>query len=55
VSSFSFLVFCFLSDSKMQAFVEPLRWELPDDEIERLLALTPANYTGYAAQLAREV
>jgi len=41
--------------AKMQAFVESLRGELPDDEIERLLALTPANYTGYAAQLAREV
>jgi len=41
----------------MQAFVESLRGPggLPDDEIERLLALTPANYTGYAAQLAKEV
>ena len=41
--------------TKMRAFVESLRGELPDHEIEALLALTPANYTGYAAQLAREV
>jgi len=41
----------------MQAFVETLRGEggLPDHEIEKLLALTPANYIGYASQLAKAV
>jgi len=43
--------------ASMQAFVETLRGPggLPDHEIEKLLQLTPANYVGYAAQLAREV
>ncbi len=37
----------------MQGFIE--RLELPADEKARLLALTPATYTGLAAKLAREV
>src|SRR5574337_263191 len=37
----------------IRAFVEKL--ELPADEKARLLALTPATYTGLAAKLAREV
>ncbi len=37
----------------MRGFIE--RLELPEDEKARLLALTPADYTGLAATLAREV
>ena len=29
--------------------------EIPDDEIERLLALTPESYVGLAAQQARDI
>ena len=44
-----------LDSVQMKAFVESLRGEMPDDEIDRLLQLTPANYIGYAAELARQV
>jgi adenylosuccinate lyase len=37
----------------IQAFIDTL--EIPAAEKERLLALTPAAYTGRAAQLAREL
>jgi adenylosuccinate lyase len=39
--------------TSMRAFIAGLG--LPDDERERLLALTPAGYTGLAADLARAV
>ena len=39
----------------MRAFVESLRGDLPEAEVGRLLALTPANYIGEAANLARGV
>ena len=35
------------------AFIETL--EIPAAERERLLAMTPANYTGRAAELARRI
>ena len=39
----------------MQAFVESLRGEIPDAEVERLMGLTPATYLGIAPVLARRV
>jgi len=38
---------------RIQAFIKSL--EIPDKEKERLLSLTPANYTGLAELLAEEV
>jgi adenylosuccinate lyase len=35
----------------LHAFIRTL--ELPEAEKQRLLAMTPANYTGLAAQLAQ--
>ena len=37
----------------MQGFIDGL--ELPQSEKDRLLAMTPASYTGKAAELARRV
>ena len=37
----------------IQAFIATL--EIPPAERERLLAMTPANYTGKAAELARRI
>ena len=37
----------------MREFIETL--ELPDADKQRLLALTPASYTGLAEQLARSI
>lgn len=37
----------------MQAFVEQL--DIPDEAKQQLLNLTPASYTGYAEQLARDI
>ncbi len=37
----------------LRAFIS--RLELPDEEKERLLALTPADYTGNAAEMARRI
>ncbi len=37
----------------MRAFIDTL--DLPVDAKERLLALTPASYVGYAEQLAKGV
>ena len=37
----------------MRAFIESL--DLPPDEKQRLLGLTPATYTGLAEKLAREI
>ena len=39
----------------MQAFVESLRGEIPEAEVERLMGLTPATYLGIAPVLARRV
>ena len=39
----------------MLAFVEGLRGEIPDDEVERLKELTPSSYVGIASRLARGV
>ena len=37
----------------MQGFITKL--EIPEDEKQRLLAMTPGSYTGKAAELARRV
>ena len=37
----------------MQGFIAKL--EIPKDDKARLLAMTPASYTGMAAELARRV
>lgn len=42
-----------ITQEGIQAFIKGL--ELPDDDKQRLLALTPATYTGLAAQLVRHV
>lgn len=42
-----------LDASKIEDFIRLL--ELPEDEKDRLLSLTPANYTGLASRLAKDV
>ncbi|HIY70689.1 MAG TPA: adenylosuccinate lyase, partial [Candidatus Luteimonas excrementigallinarum] len=42
-----------ITADSMRAFIESL--ELPADDRQRLLALTPATYTGLAERLAREI
>jgi len=42
-----------ITKEAIQAFIADL--DLPDDDKQRLLALTPATYTGQAAQLVRHV
>ena len=42
-----------ITAESMRAFIEQL--DLPDDAKRRLLALTPAGYTGLAERLAREI
>ena len=42
-----------ITAESMRDFIQGL--ELPEPAKQRLLALTPAGYTGLAAQLAREV
>jgi adenylosuccinate lyase len=37
----------------MQGFIAKL--EIPEDEKQRLLAMTPGSYTGMAAELAKRV
>ena len=39
----------------MKNFVESLRGEIPDAEVERLMSLTPSTYLGIAPALARRV
>jgi adenylosuccinate lyase len=39
----------------MQGFINDLGSKLPAEEKARLLAMTPADYTGLAASLARRV
>ncbi|HRN62592.1 MAG TPA: adenylosuccinate lyase, partial [Luteimonas sp.] len=42
-----------ITEHSMQRFIESL--ELPADEKRRLLAMTPASYTGVAEALARGI
>ena len=42
-----------ITADSMRAFIESL--ELPADDRQRLLALTPAGYTGLAERLARDI
>jgi adenylosuccinate lyase len=42
-----------ITQASMRGFIESL--DLPDDDRQRLLALTPGNYTGLAESLAREI
>ena len=42
-----------ITAASMQAFVESL--QLPEDDKQRLRALTPGGYTGLAEQLARAI
>ena len=42
-----------ITEASMREFIETL--ELPDADKQRLLALTPASYTGLAEQLARSI
>ena len=42
-----------ITEQSMRAFIESL--ELPVDDKQRLLALTPAGYTGLAARLAQDI
>ena len=42
-----------ITQSGIQAFIAEL--DLPDDDKQRLLALTPASYTGLAEQLVRHI
>jgi adenylosuccinate lyase len=42
-----------ITRESLQAFISGL--ELPDADKQRLLALTPATYTGLAADLARGI
>jgi adenylosuccinate lyase len=42
-----------MTQSTMRGFIAQL--DLPEDAKQRLLALTPATYTGLAAKLAREI
>ena len=39
----------------MKSFIESLRGEVPDHEIDRLVTLTPSSYLGIAPELARRV
>lgn len=39
----------------MKSFIESLRGEVPDHEIDRLVTLTPSTYLGIAPELARRV
>ncbi|MBS0382114.1 MAG: adenylosuccinate lyase, partial [Proteobacteria bacterium] len=42
-----------ITRESMRAFIESL--DLPDDAKQRLLALSPATYIGFAAELARDI
>ena len=42
-----------ITEASMREFIGAL--ELPEGEKQRLLALTPASYTGLAERLAREI
>jgi adenylosuccinate lyase len=42
-----------MTQALMQGFIAALA--IPDPEKQRLLAMTPASYTGKAAELARRV
>jgi adenylosuccinate lyase len=42
-----------MTQELMQGFITGLN--IPDTEKQRLLAMTPASYTGKAAELARRV
>ena len=42
-----------ISAEKLQSFVKTL--DLPADAKEKLLALTPSNYVGYARELAQKI
>jgi adenylosuccinate lyase len=42
-----------MTQELMQGFINKL--ELPTEAKQRLLAMTPANYTGLAADLAKRV
>ena len=43
-----------VSKSSMREFIESLSTELPKDEIEKLLALSPHNYLGLAEAIAKQ-
>ncbi|MBQ0724589.1 MAG: adenylosuccinate lyase [Cycloclasticus sp.] len=42
-----------IDQASMQAFIKTL--DIPDDAKQQLLAMTPASYTGYAEQLAKNI
>ena len=42
-----------MNEASMRKFIAGL--EIPDSDKQRLLALTPASYTGFAAELARNI